>query len=152
MQRWIFTHKCTHTHTHINSTAVCVPCAGGSSCFQIPPKTLSVDKADGWLWRTAGKPRSDESFGISVGLCGYLPDIGPKSLCNTLKKNEQIRLKSSLYTNKSKKGQGNLYIKFSTVQPSSLFACLEWWNLVFTFKIPNLRKWLRLPFENNIWI
>lgn len=72
------------THTHTNSTAVCVPCAGGSSCFQIPPKTLSVDKADGWLWRTAGKPRYDESFGISVGLCGYLPDIGPKSLCNTL--------------------------------------------------------------------
>lgn len=75
---WTFKHTlmyvCTHTepHTNTNSVPAAIPCAGGSSCFSIPSKTLSVDKADCWLGRTAGQPRSDDSFGIMVGLCECL--------------------------------------------------------------------------------
>lgn len=67
-------HSNTHTemHARTHSVSVAIPCAGGSSCFPIPSKTLSVDKADGWLGRTVGQPRSGESFGITLGLCGYM--------------------------------------------------------------------------------
>lgn len=68
------THACMHTeqHTKTNSVLVAIPCAGGSSCSTIPSKTLSVDKSDDRLGTNVGQPRSDESFGISVGLCKCL--------------------------------------------------------------------------------